>query len=64
MAPLKPAVAANDWVALLGSTGPSGVTFQVNVAIAVVWLAWVHDQSAVGGGLKYCGSGRGMGHVG
>lgn len=64
MAPLKPAVAANDEVAPLGFPGPSGYGFQVNIAIEGILLGWGYDQSAVGGGLRYCGSERGMGHVG
>lgn len=60
---MKPAVAANDRAALRGSAGPSGYSFQVNVAIEGIWLGWGYDQSAVCGGLRYCGSERVMGHV-
>lgn len=63
VAPLKPAVAANDWVAQLGWAGPSVCSFTLAIAIEVDRPGWGYGQRAVGGGLRYCRSDRGKGQA-
>ena len=63
---MKPAVAANGWVAQRGRAGPSVYAFMLAKAIEGILFGWGYGQCAEGGGLRYSRAdmGKGQGRPG